>query len=88
MPKVLNPNETYFFSSYFDLPFTLEEILVDLRCTLERVDQETLPYTEASDDYHRIKAECRLVVWALTFTQSKARNGSEHPCRPYLAGIG
>lgn len=46
MPKVLDPNETYTFSSYFDLPYAPEDILADLGCTLERVDSENLPYTD------------------------------------------
>ncbi|MEB3292085.1 MAG: hypothetical protein VKJ24_02895, partial [Synechococcales bacterium] len=51
MPKVLDPNETYTFSRYFDLPFTPEDILADLGCTLERVDREELPYTELPLDW-------------------------------------
>lgn len=45
MPKVLDPNRTYTFSKYFDLPFSPEDILADLGCTLERTDLENLPYT-------------------------------------------
>ncbi len=44
MPKVLNPNESYTFSRYFDLPYTPEDILADLGCTLERTDRNDLPY--------------------------------------------
>jgi hypothetical protein len=51
MPKVLDPNETYTFSRYFDLPFAPEDILADLGCTLERVDRETLPYSEITLDW-------------------------------------
>jgi hypothetical protein len=51
MPKVLDPNETYTFSRYFDLPFAPEDILADLGCTLARVDRETLPYTEIPLDW-------------------------------------
>jgi hypothetical protein len=51
MPKVLDPNETYTFSRYFDLPFAPEDILADLGCTLERVDRETLPYSEIALDW-------------------------------------
>jgi hypothetical protein len=51
MPKVLDPNETYTFSQYFDLPFTPEDILADLGCTLERADRENLPHTEAPLDW-------------------------------------
>jgi hypothetical protein len=45
MPKVLNPQESYTFSKYFDLPYSPEDILADLDCTLERTDQEALPYS-------------------------------------------
>jgi hypothetical protein len=45
MPKVLNPNESYTFSRYFDLPYTPEDILADLGCTLERTDRADLPYS-------------------------------------------
>ncbi|HBB35665.1 MAG TPA: hypothetical protein DDZ80_10125 [Cyanobacteria bacterium UBA8803] len=34
MPKVLDPNESYTFSKYFDLPFSPEDILADLGCTI------------------------------------------------------
>jgi hypothetical protein len=57
MPKVLDPNETYTFSRYFDLPFTPEDILADLGCTLERVDRETLPYAEIDLDWLPAMAE-------------------------------
>jgi hypothetical protein len=45
MPKVLNPNESYTFNQYFDLPYTPEDILADLGCTLERTDRADLPYS-------------------------------------------
>jgi hypothetical protein len=32
--KILNPTESYTFSKYFDLPYTAEDILGDLGCTL------------------------------------------------------
>jgi hypothetical protein len=35
-PKVLNPNETYTFSKYFELPFDIEDILADLDCKVDR----------------------------------------------------
>ena len=46
MSKVLNPNESYTFSRYFDLPYAPEDILADLGCTFERTDQENLPYAQ------------------------------------------
>lgn len=47
LPKVLDPQESYTFSRYFDLPFAPQDILADLGCTLERTDREDLPYSEA-----------------------------------------
>ncbi|MGI0495364.1 hypothetical protein ACN4EG_26600 [Alkalinema pantanalense CENA528] len=57
MPKVLNPNESYTFSKYFDLPYAPEDILADLGCTLERTDRETLPYTQIELDWLPALAE-------------------------------
>ncbi len=34
MPKVLDPNEPYTFSKYFDLPYSPEDILADLGCAI------------------------------------------------------
>jgi hypothetical protein len=45
MPKVLNPQESYTFSKYFELPYAPEDILADLGCTLERTDREALPHS-------------------------------------------
>lgn len=47
LPKVLDPKESYTFSRYFELPFAPQDILADLGCTLERTDQEDLPYSTA-----------------------------------------
>jgi hypothetical protein len=40
--RVLDPNESYTFSKYFELPFAAEDILADLDCTLIRT-RLTLP---------------------------------------------
>lgn len=47
-PRVLDPNESYTFSKYFDLPYAPQDILADLGCTLERTDRLDLPYSEAA----------------------------------------
>lgn len=44
-PSILKPNESYSFSQYFDLPFTLEDILAELNCTTER---KKLLFSESS----------------------------------------
>ena len=51
MSKVLNPNESYTFSRYFDLPYAPEDILADLGSTFERTDQENLPYAHIELDW-------------------------------------
>ncbi|MCU0541965.1 MAG: hypothetical protein MUE44_07200 [Oscillatoriaceae cyanobacterium Prado104] len=51
MPKVLDPNESYTFSKYFDLAYSPEDILADLGCTIERTDREDLPYTQCELDW-------------------------------------
>ena len=38
-PKVLDPNQTYTFAKYFELPYAIEDILADLDCT---IDYQTL----------------------------------------------
>jgi hypothetical protein len=43
MPKVLDPNEIYTFSKYFDLPYAIEDILADLGCTID-YQKLVLPY--------------------------------------------
>jgi hypothetical protein len=43
MPKVLNSDESYTFSQYFDMPYLPEEILADLGCTIERSDGDNPP---------------------------------------------
>ncbi len=61
MPKVLNPNESYTFSRYFDLPYTPEDILADLGCTLERTDRADLPYSNLD------------LPWIIDFATSMSR---------------
>jgi hypothetical protein len=34
-PKILNPNETYTFAKYAELPYERDDILADLGCTIE-----------------------------------------------------
>lgn len=60
-PRVLNLNESYTFSKYFDLPYAPQDILADLECTLERTDTADLPYSNAPID------------WLLTLSESLRR---------------
>ncbi|NJR63196.1 MAG: hypothetical protein HC769_33095 [Cyanobacteria bacterium CRU_2_1] len=41
-PKILNPNETYTFAKYAELPYERDDILADLGCTIES-SRLTLP---------------------------------------------
>ena len=40
--RILKPGESYTFSRYFELSFTIDDILAELNCTIERQDL-TLP---------------------------------------------
>jgi hypothetical protein len=44
--QVLDPDESYTFSRYFELPFSREEILADLDCTLDRQSLTLPTYTQ------------------------------------------
>jgi hypothetical protein len=64
--KVLDPNEVYTFSKYFDLPYTPEEILSDLGYSLERQELE-LPIGSADlpflgDLEHTVRRNTRIVA--------------------------
>jgi hypothetical protein len=46
-PRILNPQDSYTFSKYFELPYAIDDILADLDCTysLENVDLPQAKYT-------------------------------------------
>jgi hypothetical protein len=48
-PRILQLNQTYTFSKYFELPFSLEDILAELGCTYNR-ERLQLPTVEVSED--------------------------------------
>jgi len=50
-PKVLNPNEAYTFSKYFELTFDIEDILADMDC---RVERTTLALPRSSQEFDRL----------------------------------
>lgn len=56
-PRVLDPNESYTFSKYFDLPYAPQDILADLGCILERTDRLDLPYSGVSLEWLPVLAE-------------------------------
>ncbi|NEQ12320.1 MAG: hypothetical protein F6K37_42760, partial [Moorea sp. SIO4E2] len=47
--RILKTGQPYSFSQYFDLPFTLEDILAEFDCTLVRshIDLPRQPFTAA-----------------------------------------
>ncbi|MBD2501551.1 hypothetical protein [Anabaena azotica] len=45
-PRIIQPGQSYTFSKYFELPFSPEDILVELGCSYER-DRLQLPKTES-----------------------------------------
>ncbi|MBW4475925.1 MAG: hypothetical protein KME54_03375 [Tolypothrix brevis GSE-NOS-MK-07-07A] len=48
-PQILQPNQTYTFSKYFDLSFSPEDILAELGCGYNR-ERLQLPTLEISED--------------------------------------
>ena len=48
-PKVLNPDQTYTFSEYFELPFDIEDILADLDCKVDRASLVLPRYLDPLD---------------------------------------
>jgi hypothetical protein len=62
-PKVLDPNETYTFANYFDLPYAIEDILADLGCTID-YQILTLPHSQKPIDLtilqHQIQRNIRI----------------------------
>jgi hypothetical protein len=47
--RILLPGESYSFSRYFEMPFTLDDILLDLDCTIDRT-KLNLPYVQNLPD--------------------------------------
>ncbi|AUB38025.1 hypothetical protein COO91_03982 [Nostoc flagelliforme CCNUN1] len=49
--RILQVGESYTFSRYFELPFTIDDILAELNCTIERKNL-TLPESSEIVDIH------------------------------------
>ncbi|MEH2113365.1 hypothetical protein [Nostoc sp.] len=47
--RILKAGESYTFSQYFELPFTIDDILAELNCTLERKNLTLPEYSEILD---------------------------------------
>ncbi|MEA5596297.1 hypothetical protein [Rivularia sp. UHCC 0363] len=48
-PRILQPNQTYTFSKYFELSFSLEDILTELGCSYNR-ERLQLPTVDISEN--------------------------------------
>jgi hypothetical protein len=74
MSKVLNLDESYVFSQYFDFPYLPEEILADLGATIERSDRDNLPCYQGELDWLETLADA---MWRrlkrLNITTEQAR---------------
>jgi hypothetical protein len=74
MSKVLNLDESYVFSQYFDFPYLPEEILADLGATIERRDLDNLPCYQGKLDWLGTLAdEMRRRLKRLNTTTEQAR---------------
>jgi hypothetical protein len=64
-PKVLNPNETYTFSKYFELAFDIEDILADLDCKVDHafltLPRSTKTLANLTDLHEQIQDGIRYV---------------------------
>jgi hypothetical protein len=73
-PKVLDLQESYTFSRYFELPYTAQDILADLGYSLERSDGIQLPYSEAPLEWLAPLAESlKRRLKRVTMTTEQAR---------------
>ncbi len=72
-PKVLNPEESYTFSKYFELPFDIEDILADLNCQVDRAPL-TLPcYTGTLDRLMNLHEQIQDGIRYVSITSEQAR---------------
>lgn len=46
--RILKAGESYTFSRYFELPFTIDDILAELNCTVERKNLTLPEYSETT----------------------------------------
>jgi len=72
-PRVLNPNETYTFSKYFELPFDIEDILADLDCRVDRASLTLPRYSEALDRLAALHEQIQDGIRYVGITSEQAR---------------
>jgi hypothetical protein len=71
-PKVLDPNETYTFAKYFDLPYAIEDILADLDYTIN-YQTLTLPQTQQPIDLTILRQQIQRNIRITELTSEIAR---------------
>jgi hypothetical protein len=71
-PKVLDPNETYTFAKYFDLPYAIEDILADLDCTID-YQILTLPQQQSANDLESLSRQIERNIRITELTSEIAR---------------
>jgi len=72
-PRILNPNETYTFSKYFELPFDIEDILADLDCRVDRASLKLPRYSEALDRLAALHEQIQDGLRYVGITSEQAR---------------
>jgi len=72
-PRILNPNETYTFSKYFELPFDIEDILADLDCRVDRASLTLPRYSEALDRLAALHEQIQDGIRYVGITSEQAR---------------
>lgn len=71
-PPILNPDETYTFSRYFDLPFAPGEVLAELGCSLERT-RVSLPKSSQPLDLDAFQKRLERNLTRVDLTSEAAR---------------
>jgi hypothetical protein len=72
-PKVLNPDETYTFSKYFELPFDIEDILADLDCRIDRASLTLPRYPAPLDRLNALQEQIQDGIRYVGMTSEQAR---------------
>jgi hypothetical protein len=72
-PKVLNPDQTYTFSEYFELPFDIEDILADLDCRVDRASLVLPRYLDPLDRLNDLQEQIQDGIRYVGITSEQAR---------------
>lgn len=71
--RVLNTDEAYTFSKYFELPFDIEDILADLDCSLDRAMLSLPLYLEAVNRLSNLHEQIEDGIRYVGITSEQAR---------------